>query len=58
MWGFTGEKWVYIGNQYIMKELFTLQQCESITKLSQWEVHQENENYKIQLDCIHKDTNK
>ena len=56
MWGFNGYAGVYIGNQYVMQELFTLQQCERIIDLNGWEAFEENENYKIQLDCVHKDT--
>ena len=32
MWGNTGEEWVYTGNQYIMQELFTEQQCQIIAQ--------------------------
>ena len=37
MWGNTGTEWVYTGNQYIMQELFTKEQCQQIVQSSNWE---------------------
>ena len=53
MWGFTGDDWVYTGNQYIMQELFTLNQCNQIIDDANWEKFQENEYYGLQFDCFH-----
>ena len=55
MWGFTGDDWVYTGNQYIMQELFTLNQCNQIVDDANWEKFQENEYYGLQFDCFHVD---
>ena len=55
MWGSNGSEWVYMGNQYVMKELFTLKQCEQIISSDNWKKHETNEYYKIQLDCKKKE---
>jgi len=55
MWGNNGTDWQYIGNQYIMQELFTRQQCEMIAHSSNWEKFGSNQYYGLQFDCFHKD---
>ena len=52
MWGNTGEEWVYMGNQYVMKELLTKQQCRMIVDSDNWKRHETNEYYKVQIECI------
>ena len=53
MWGNNGTDWEYIGNQYIMQETFTQEQCTKI--IDNWRSHKENEYYRLQFDCFHKD---
>ena len=36
MWGNNGTDWQYIGNQYIMQELFTKEQCMAIADKKNW----------------------
>ncbi len=55
MWGNTGKEWVYTGNQYVMQELFTKEQCEKIVQSSNWEKHETNKYYGLQFDCFNKD---
>ena len=55
MWGNTGKEWLYTGNQYVMQELFTKEQCEQIVKSSNWQKHETNEYYGLQFDCFNKD---
>ena len=55
MWGQTGEGWMYTGNQYVMQELFTLEQCNTIVASSNWQKHEENKYYGLQFDCFEKD---
>jgi len=55
IWGYNGEDWVYTGNQYILKELFTLEQCNKIINEDNWNKHESNEYYRIQLDCVNKE---
>jgi len=54
MWGNTGEEWVYTGNQYIMQELFTEQQCHIIAQKANWEKYEKNEYLGLQFDCFNK----
>ena len=57
MWGNTGTEWVYMGNQYVNNNLMTMEQCEFLISEDQWTKWTENEYYKIQFDCFHKETN-
>jgi len=55
MWGNNGYDWEYIGNQYIMKEMFTEPQCQLLADTELWEVSATNPYYRLQFDCFHKD---
>ena len=55
MWGNTVDGWMYTGNQYVMQELFTLEQCNAIVDSTNWQKHEENEYYGLQFDCFEKD---
>ena len=55
MWGNTGDGWMYTGNQYVMQELFTLEQCNAIVDSTNWQKHEENKYYGLQFDCFEKD---
>tara|TARA_B100000035_G_C20591806_1_gene375741 strand:+ start:286 stop:486 length:201 start_codon:yes stop_codon:yes gene_type:complete len=55
MWGNDGTDWVYIGNQYIMQELFSKEQCEIIANNNNWQKVETNQYYGLQFDCFHKD---
>ena len=57
MWGNNGTDWVYMGNQYIMQELFTKEQCMAIADKKNWQQVTLNKYYGIAFDCIHKDQN-
>jgi len=57
LWGNDGFQWVYTGNQYVMQEAFTIEQCQIITNNDNWQVYQENPYYRLQFDCFHKDAN-
>ena len=58
MWGNDGTDWQYIGNQYIMQELFTKEQCMTIADKKNWQQVINNQYYGVQFDCFHKDQNK
>ena len=58
MWGNDGTDWQYIGNQYIMQEMFTKEQCMMIADKKNWQQVIKNEYYGVQFDCFHKDQNK
>tara|TARA_R100001509_G_scaffold27319_1_gene14274 strand:- start:379 stop:594 length:216 start_codon:yes stop_codon:yes gene_type:complete len=51
LWGNNGTDWVYVGNQYVMKEQFTLEQCQEIAKESTWRKFKTNQYYDLQFDC-------
>ena len=53
MWGYNGTAWEYIGNQYIYNTPMTQEVCEEKIKRKNWSVHQDNEYYRIQFDCMH-----
>jgi len=56
MWGLTAEgEWTYIGNQDVLRQEFTLEQCEIIADDSMWQKNHSNDYYDIQLDCFHVD---
>lgn len=53
MWGLTAEgDWTYIGNQDVLKQEFTLQQCKMLADKSSWQKNHTNKYYDIQLDCF------
>jgi hypothetical protein len=55
IWGNNGTDWVYTGNQYIMSELFTEEQCLSIADTSNWNKIRSNQYYDLQFDCFNKE---
>ena len=55
MWANTVDGWMYTGNQYVMQELFTLEQCNAVVAKTNWQKYEENEYYGLQFDCFEKD---
>tara|TARA_R100001591_G_scaffold103538_1_gene110902 strand:- start:261 stop:461 length:201 start_codon:yes stop_codon:yes gene_type:complete len=55
IWGNNGTDWVYTGNQYVMKELFTKEQCQQIVDSSNWNKIKNNQYYDLQFDCFNED---
>mgnify|MGYP003125857178 CR=1 FL=1 len=55
IWGNNGTDWVYTGNQYVMNEMFTKEQCEQIIDSSNWNDFRENPYYDLQFDCFNED---
>tara|TARA_B100000700_G_C14293609_1_gene511568 strand:+ start:179 stop:379 length:201 start_codon:yes stop_codon:yes gene_type:complete len=55
IWGNNGTDWVYTGNQYVMNELFTKEQCEQIVDSSNWNKFRQNQYYDLQFDCFNED---
>ena len=56
IWGNNGTDWVYTGNQYVMKNLFTEEQCQQIVDNSNWNKIRNNEYYDIQFDCFNEES--
>ena len=55
IWGNNGTDWVYTGNQYIMSELFTEEQCLNIADTYNCNKIRKNQYYDIQFDCFNKE---
>tara|TARA_Y100001937_G_scaffold81139_1_gene109761 strand:+ start:252 stop:458 length:207 start_codon:yes stop_codon:yes gene_type:complete len=55
IWGNNGTDWVYTGNQYVMQEMFTKEQCMSMADSSNWNKFRNNPYYDIQFDCFNKE---
>tara|TARA_B100001057_G_scaffold50330_1_gene44838 strand:- start:1370 stop:1582 length:213 start_codon:yes stop_codon:yes gene_type:complete len=51
LWGFNGEDWVYIGNQYIYNEPMPIDTCMFIAHQSNWYKYETNENYRLSVEC-------
>jgi len=56
IWGNNGTDWVYTGNQYVTKNLFTEEQCQQIVDNSNWNKIRNNEYYDLQFDCFNEES--
>ena len=56
IWGNNGTDWVYTGNQYVMKNLFTEELCQQIVDNSNWNKIRNNEYYDLQFDCFNEES--
>jgi len=55
MWGNNGTEWEYIGNQSVLNQDMTQQQCEYMADEEKtWTVHNTNKYYRIQMQCYPK----
>jgi len=53
MWGQTATgNWTYIGNQYVYNTPMTQEVCEKKINSKNWSIHQNNQYYRIQFDCM------
>ena len=55
IWGNNGTDWVYTGNQYIMQELYTQEECMEIASDANWARVKNNPYYDLQFQCFDKD---
>jgi len=51
LWGFNGDDWVYIGNQYIYNEPMPIDICMFIAHQNNWSKYETNENYRLSVEC-------
>ena len=49
MWGFTGEEWVYIGNQIVLNTPMPKEECLLMAK--NWSWYELNEYYRFSVEC-------
>ena len=55
MWGQSADgNWNYIGNQYVLNQEFSLDQCEQLAANASWSEWRSNEYYDIQFECHEK----
>ena len=55
MWGNTGQDWQYIGNQIVLQQPMTLDQCEYLISETMWQAFYNNEYYKLMAHCYPED---
>jgi hypothetical protein len=51
MWGHTGVEWEFVGNQYILRETLSQEQCEFLSHEEMWNHENQNKYYKILIQC-------
>ena len=54
LWGFNGDEWEYVGNQYVLKS--DLNAAECLTLAGNWNKNNTNEYYDVQIECYNRDT--
>lgn len=52
MWGNTGTEWQYIGNQVVLRQPMTEEQCLYLLQDQMWEHFYVNEYYKVMIHCV------
>jgi hypothetical protein len=55
MWGHTGADWEYIGNQIILQQVMTEDQCVYLIDEDMWEATYENKYYRMMAHCFPED---
>jgi|TARA_S200002703_G_C3753540_1_gene231833 hypothetical protein len=55
MWGHTGAGWQYIGNQIVLQEAMTEEQCVYIIDEKMWKASYENKHYRLMAHCFPED---
>ena len=51
MWGNTGQEWKYIGNQVVLQQAMTQEQCEYLIRDEMWVAYYENPYYRLTAQC-------
>ena len=52
MWGNNGIDWEYIGNQIVLQQVMTEEQCVYLIDEDMWEATYENEYYRMMAHCF------
>ena len=55
MWGHIGAEWTYVGNQIVLQQSFTQEQCYRLLEKDMWKANYENEYFKMNIQCFPKD---
>ena len=49
IWGFDGDEWLYVGNQIVLNQDMTEQQCHEMA--DNWSWWETNEYYRFSIEC-------
>lgn len=52
MWGNNGIDWEYIGNQIVLQQVMTKEQCVYLIDKDMWEATYENRYYRMMAHCF------
>ena len=52
MWGNNGINWEYIGNQIVLQQVMTEEQCVYLIDKDMWEATYENKYYRMMAHCF------
>ena len=55
MWGNNGIDWEYIGNQIVLQQVMTEEQCVYLIDKDMWEATYENKYYRMMAHCFPED---
>ena len=55
MWGNNGINWEYIGNQIVLQQVMTEEQCVYLIDKDMWEATYENKYYRMMAHCFPED---
>jgi hypothetical protein len=55
MWGNSGAEWHYIGNQIVLQQVMTEEQCIYLIDEDMWKASYENKHYRMMAHCFPED---
>jgi hypothetical protein len=55
MWGHTGAEWDYIGNQIVLQQVMTEEQCLYLIDEERWKASYRNKHYQMMAHCFPED---
>ena len=50
LWGYNGTEWVYVGNQMVLNNPISKEECE--TMANKWSKYELNKYYRFSIECI------
>ena len=50
LWGYNGTEWVYVGNQMVLNNTISKEECE--TMANKWSKYELNKYYRFSIECI------
>ena len=55
MWGNNGAEWEYIGNQIVLQQVMTEEQCVYLIDEDMWKASYKNKYYQMMAHCFPED---